>query len=289
MLTRREFLEHSFVFAAGLSLTGRRWRANTPGAPVALRIGAVADPGKASARARQLGLELGVEEANHAAALFGGSVTLVALAGAEPALHGVDALIGGDDAARCEQDANRADAAGVLFMNVGCTNDALRGAACRRTTFHVVPSDAMYRDALRLAHAGADARAAAWDPSLARFGADTLNDRFRARFDAPMTADAWTAWLAVKILWESSLRMRASDPAKLAAYLVRDTTQFDGHKGQALSFRSWDHQLRQPVYVMRDGRVAGQQPASASGDETTRDALDRIGTTAAQSTCRWSP
>jgi hypothetical protein len=288
MLTRREFLERSFVFAAGLPLARRHRRAIAHAAPVALRI-AVPDAGTSTrGRARRSGLVLGVEEANHAAALFGGSVTLVSLAGVESLPHGVSALIGGDDDAGCEHDADRAAAAAVLFLNVGCSDDSLRGTRCRRTTFHVAPSDAMYRDALRLAHAGAGARGAAWDPSLARFGADTLNDRFRARFDAPMTADAWTAWLAVKILWESALRTRASDPATLGAYLARDTTQFDGHKGQALSFRAWDHQLRQPVYVMRDGRVLGQQPASATGDESTRDALDRIGTSAARSACRLS-
>jgi hypothetical protein len=302
MLTRRDFVEDACGVAAGVTLAGRRLRvgASSVGSaalppPVALRIGAI-DLTNASApraRARHLGLQLGIDEAQHAAAMFGGSVTLVPLSGTEPPLHGLSALLGGDDPARCERDARRADAAGILYMNIGCADDALRGAGCRRTTFHIAPSDAMYRDALRLAHelagAAADARAAAWDPSLNRFGADTLNDRFRARFHTGMTADAWTAWFAVKVLWESSLRARSADPVKLAAYLTRDTTQFDGHKGQALSFRAWDHQLRQPVYVLQAGRMVGQQPAAASGDESTRDALDRIGTTAAQSACRLTP
>jgi ABC transporter substrate binding protein (PQQ-dependent alcohol dehydrogenase system) len=121
-----------------------------------------------------------------------------------------------------------------------------------------------------------------------RFGADALNDRFAARFGTPMTAQAWTSWFAVKALWEASLRMKSSEPSTLAAYLVRDTTQFDGHKGRPLSFRAWDRQLRQFVYARVQGKLI-DVPQQAPADIRSRAFLDRLGTSAAESKCRATP
>jgi len=140
----------------------------------------------------------------------------------------------------------------------------------------------MYRDAVSLV-ALPNGVATAWDASLQRFGADTLNQRFRERFHEPMSEPAWTAWFAVKVLWESSLRARSVAPSALIDYLRLGSTQFDGHKGRPLSFRAWDNQLRQPMYVVP---TASTTPAPraievpvASDDEPARESLDRLGVT----------
>jgi ABC transporter substrate binding protein (PQQ-dependent alcohol dehydrogenase system) len=124
----------------------------------------------------------------------------------------------------------------------------------------------------------------AWDPALVRFGADTLNQRFQSRFGRVMDEDAWCAWMAVKVLWESALRVRSAAPDRLVEFLSRDTTQFDGHKGRPLSFRRWDQQLRQPLYVRR-GESLVEVPVAA-GEESSRDLLDRLGTRASESSCK---
>ena len=179
-------------------------------------------------------------------------------------------------------------------MNLGCSDDSLRGRDCQATLFHVAPSDEMYRDAVAQAGAPSDAKATAWDPSLTRFGADTLNERFHSRFGQAMTAEAWLGWIAIKILWESSLRARSTDSRMLMQYMSRDDTRFDGHKGRPLSFRPWDHQLRQPLYVVSratngPARVIAEMPPTGSAEESSREELDRLGTTAARSACRMSP
>ena len=154
-------------------------------------------------------------------------------------------------------------------------------------------SSSSWRDAASRSQSPANAEAVAWDPSLTRFGADTLNERFRARFSRPMTAEAWLGWFAVKVLWESSLRARSTDSKMLMQYMARDGTQFDGHKGRPLSFRAWDHQLRQPIYlVTKDERgstkVVAEVPTADSPEETSRETLDRLGTPASRSACRMS-
>ncbi|HKP75494.1 MAG TPA: ABC transporter substrate-binding protein [Longimicrobiaceae bacterium] len=255
-----------------------------------LRIGLVL-PDSASRtpemRSTARGVQLGLEEAGRSAALFGRAVVLVESADAEVVLeHGrVQALLGGFAAEECEALAAAAERGHVLFLDLGCGADALRGERCGAAAFHVVPSDAMRADAV--AHAGvADGRAEAWDARLERFGADQLNQRFRARFGEGMDSQGWVGWFAVKLLWESTLRARGTDPAALARYLSSDAAQFDGHKGRPLSFRTWDHQLRQPLYVTASSVDPVEVPrASPGADVASRDLLDRLGTARERSQC----
>lgn len=247
---------------------------------------------------RALGIQLGVDEARHAAALFGGGVEVNVAAPGEsfeaaaarlvtprPAL-----IIGGDTVPECEHLTALARAHGTLYFNVGCDDDALRGARCDRAAFHVCPSATMLRQAAsETARARADAVAEAWDPGLVRFGADTLNERFQKQFGRPMTSASWCAWVAIKIAWEASLRAHAVDGPTMGAFLETSSAQFDGHKGRPLSFRRWNHQLRQPVYVTRPD-APGAEPVevpSSRSEEDARTSLDRLGTTQSASACTW--
>jgi hypothetical protein len=265
--TRRAFLRRASLHALGMPLALRATdSASGTGAATVLRIGLL-DGDDAD---RLDGALLGLEEARHAAVLFGGDVQLTKIS--EKATSGHTAIIGDHDAERCARLGRTS-----LVMNVSCASNALRGERCAPTLFHVAPSERMLDDA--------GSGAMAWDASLERFGADTLNQRFRSRFGRAMTAPAWTSWLAVKILWEASLRARSTDSTAIARYLTRETTQFDGHKGRPLSFRAWDRQLRQPLYV-RTAEKLVEAPAEAKSDESPRETLDRIGTPAAESSCR---
>ena len=203
-------------------------------------------------------MRLGVEEAARSATLLGRAVELHVDADAETLVERgrVQALVGGRGDDECRRLAEVAEARGVLFLNVGCAADALRGAECRRSAFHVAPSEAMLGEA-----SGGGGRAMAWHPSLERFGAEQLRDRHRAR---------------------------SADPAALIAHLERESTQLDGHKGRPLSFRPWDHQLRQPLYaVSPSGEVAEVPSAPRESGIPSKELLDRIGTTAAETACRW--
>lgn len=267
-------------------------RAQSPSSDT-LRIGLVLPDSAARTAEMQSaarGVEMGVEEAQHAARLFGREVRLVV--GSDAArlvsVDGVQALAGGFTAEECRALGELADARGVPWLDVGCADDALRGAGCHAAAFHVAPSAAMLADAAAGA-GGSGGRAEAWDAALEKFGADQLNQRYRARFGAAMDASAWAGWFAVKVLWESALRARSADPAALRAWMARDAAQFDGHKGRPLSFRAWDHQLRQPLYVPGDGAAAPvEAPRAPPGAEVdSRALLDQLGTPAAKTECRW--
>jgi ABC-type branched-subunit amino acid transport system substrate-binding protein len=282
------------LFAAPLVRVGDA-RAQQPGGDT-LRIGFVlADSAARTAEVRSgaRGVRMGVEEAARSASLFGRTVQLVEGADAARLVDEgrVQALLGGFATGECEALAAVAERKGVAFLSLGCNADVLRGPACRQAAFHVAPSAAMLADAA--AQAGvANGRAAAWDARLERFGADQLNQRFRARFGEEMDSQGWVGWFAVKVLWESTLRSRSTQPVMLLRYLQGDAAQFDGHKGRPLSFRRWDHQLRQPLYVAAPGSAAGSAPvevphAAPGSEEPSRDLMDRLGTPQSRSACRF--
>lgn len=251
------------------------------------------------------GVELGVDEAAQTAKLLGRDVSLAGRAATMNEAHkllAMNPMAAIICAASTEETAELAAAAtrhGVLLVNVLSTDDALRNDECARMAFHVCASDAMRSDALHLWKAkhtsSGDPRA--WDARLDRFGAAQLNARYRARFSRPMDSNAWAGWFAVKVVWEASQRARAVDGATMTRYLEGDTAQFDGHKGVPLSFRRWDHQLRQPLYVVPTTSGAHANAAAAAvapmtvpatTEGSTREALDALGTREEASTCRWS-
>lgn len=241
------------------------------------------------------GAELAVGEVERMASLLGRELeVLIDSTGTAPEVFadpGVLAIIGGYEPEACRKMAAAATQRGVLFFDAGCEDDALRGAQCSRMTFHVAASEAMKRDAAAMVNAS-EGHVVEWHPELFRYGAGQLNDRFSQAFDDGMDAVAWSTWISVKIAAESALRVGTSDVEALLAYLGSESTRFDGHKGLPLSFRSWDHQLRQPLYVEvnRAGdaddliEVPKENEAEAVSPQSI---LDRLGTGADDTTCQF--
>lgn len=253
MLTRRDFL----ALTGSVALLGARRIAPASTLRLGLLIPAL-HGGDESANSNDIsaGAALARSEAERAATLFGQNIRL------EVALAGV------------------ADDNSVLFLNVGSTADSLRRDQCKPNTFHVVASDTMISSAKAALTAPRNASVAIelWHSSLERYGGSQLNDRYHARFGRPMTSSAWAGWVAVKIAWEASLRARSVDGPALIAFLEKDGSQFDGHKGAALSFRVWDHQLRQPLYAVSNDRVIAELPdVGKLTGESMRDELDKFG------------
>jgi ABC transporter substrate binding protein (PQQ-dependent alcohol dehydrogenase system) len=130
-----------------------------------------------------------------------------------------------------------------------------------------------------------------WHHELERFSARELNSRFRRRFGAALDETSWAAWAAVKLLGEAVVRGGASDAAGLVAFFD-SAPPFDGHKGSPLTFRRWDHQLRQPLHVIgprKREEVGGRRGPFAVLADVGGDNLDALGTSMADSRCRLPP
>src|SRR5690606_7742132 len=174
------------------------------------------------------GAQLGGAEVQRAAELIGRDVGVRVEPAADSALaraaaarlveSGATVIVGGYDDPTCRTLSRLADSANVLFLNVGCSSDALRGSG--DNTFHVQASDAQRR-------AGDGGRAVmrpearvVWHGRLGRYGAAQLNRRFVERFGASAGDDAWASWMAMKIAWEAAQQRQSTVPAELRDHLV---------------------------------------------------------------------
>lgn len=332
-------------------------------------------------------------------------------------LEHVQALVGGIGEGQAEILSAIAGETGTLFLNIGSTSDALRGAACDRMSFHVEASASMYIDAMaRLgadggarswfvvhepgeegrgmmaaaeraiaasapeaavigdaeveraapvyspairsaAGSGADRvmllldpldqmvfleqaealglaipvaafphtlgqtrnyvaaarynapsasprrRIALWEATLPGAEAEAFNEAFHARAGVPADPTAWASYASIRILAEAALAAGDTAPEALAAYLEDSDTRLDALKGPGLSFRPWDHQLRQPLYAIRVDPEAtwshtslADQIATAAfeapipdpaGADDPAAALDVLGQGAAETACRF--
>ena len=93
-----------------------------------------------------------------------------------------------------------------------------------------------------------------WDPSNGLWGGTQMQSRFNARFKRPMTALDMQAWTAVRMIGEAVSRTNTADAGKILAFLKSPELALGAFKGQKLTLRDWDLQLRQPI-LLTDGRT----------------------------------
>lgn len=137
-------------------------------------------------------------------------------------------------------------------------------------------------------------RIASWDATLKAYGASEINLRFTSRSGQPMDSAGWSTFAAIEILANALAATGARETAVLIDHLTAEDTILDVIKGPGTSFRVWDHQLRQPLYLVQIdsdapwndrvteriaiASVAAQLPPLDEvvyGD--SREALDRFG------------
>ena len=96
-------------------------------------------------------------------------------------------------------------------------------------------------------------RPTSWDPSHDLWGAIQLQNRFERAFKRPMTARDNQAWVAMRMIGDAVAHVRADDPKTVRAYLLSPDFSVADFKGQGLTVRPWNLQLRQPI-LLTDGR-----------------------------------
>lgn len=127
--------------------------------------------------------------------------------------------------------------------------------------------------------------ATSWSPVTQEWGATQLQDRFARQAGRRMTAVDYAAWAAVRSIGEAATRSRSLDPAKLAGYMRSDDFLLAGFKGQGMSYRPWDGQLRQPILIAGSRLLVSASPQP--GFLHQRTPLDTLGVDQEESKCRF--
>ena len=128
-----------------------------------------------------------------------------------------------------------------------------------------------------------DLEPVAWHWTWDHNGAPQVNARF-ARYSGGRHMDSpdWAAWMAVNMITQSALRVRSTD-FKPRRDFILGPGAFDGDKGEAMSVRPWDHQLRQSVILASPFDVVANAPMD--GFLHQRDVLDTLGDDEPETPC----
>jgi ABC transporter substrate binding protein (PQQ-dependent alcohol dehydrogenase system) len=93
-----------------------------------------------------------------------------------------------------------------------------------------------------------------WDAAHDQWGAIQIQNRFIKLNSRRMTARDMQAWTAARMIGEATSRTNSGDPKSVADFLKGPDFSVAAFKGQRLTLRDWNLQLRQPI-LLADGRM----------------------------------
>jgi len=93
-----------------------------------------------------------------------------------------------------------------------------------------------------------------WDAAQDQWGAVQMQNRFLKLNSRHMTALDMQAWTAARMIGEAASRTNSGDPKSALNFLKGPDFSIAAFKGQRLTLRDWNLQLRQPI-LLADGRI----------------------------------
>lgn len=122
-----------------------------------------------------------------------------------------------------------------------------------------------------------------WHPAMESWGGTQFQSRFEKLTNRHARDEDYQAWLAVRMVGEAATRAQSADPATLREFMLSPDFEAAGFKGQKLTIRDWDHQLRQPILLTTGQLMTSISPQDAFLHQVT--ALDTLGIDRPETTC----
>jgi ABC transporter substrate binding protein (PQQ-dependent alcohol dehydrogenase system) len=124
----------------------------------------------------------------------------------------------------------------------------------------------------------------AWHRSHEQWAGTQMQNRFSKFAGRWMTERDYAAWVAVRSVSEATTRTKRSDVAAVDAYIRSPEFGVAGFKGQKLTFRDWDGQMRQPVLLAEARTLVSVSPQEGYLHEFSE--LDTLGFDRPDSVCK---
>lgn len=128
-------------------------------------------------------------------------------------------------------------------------------------------------------------QAVAWHRSFEQYAGTQLQNRFEKQAQRFMTERDFTAWLAVRVVGEAVTRTGKNKPEEVRERITSTEFEVAGFKGVGLNFRSWDHQMRQPVLLSGPRTLVSISPQD--GFLHQKFLTDTLGFDQPESKCRF--
>lgn len=125
---------------------------------------------------------------------------------------------------------------------------------------------------------------ASWDAAQDQWGAVQMQNRFMKLNSRHMTALDMQAWTAVRMLGEATSRTNSGDPKTVFDFLKGPDFSVAAFKGQRLTLRDWNLQLRQPILLVDGRMVVSVSPQEGFLHQTSE--LDTLGVDRPETKCK---
>ena len=123
-----------------------------------------------------------------------------------------------------------------------------------------------------------------WDASNDQWGATQMQDRFMKQFGRRMTALDMQAWMAMRMIGESAAHTRTGDPKAVLDFFKGPDFALAAFKGQKLTLRDWNLQLRQPILLTDGKTIVSVSPQEGFMHQFSE--LDTLGVDRSESKCK---
>lgn len=124
-----------------------------------------------------------------------------------------------------------------------------------------------------------------WHPAMEAWGGTQFQNRFEKLANRPIREEDYQTWLALRLIGEAATRTQSGDPAALKDFMLSDQFDVAGFKGQKLTLRDWDHQLRQPILLTTGNLTVSVSPQEQYLHQTSQ--LDTLGIDRPETECQF--
>lgn len=126
-------------------------------------------------------------------------------------------------------------------------------------------------------------RPLSFHPAMESWGGAQFQSRFEALAGRFVTEADYDAWLGLRAVGEAVVRTNSNDPVMLRRFMLSDAFALAAFKGQPVTFRDWNGQMRQPI-LLYDGRI-NASVSPQDGFLHQHSPLDTLGLDRPESTC----
>ena len=127
--------------------------------------------------------------------------------------------------------------------------------------------------------------AMSWHPAHEQWGATQMQNRFQRLANRFMWPVDYQAWIAVRAIGESATRTHSADFVPVNALIRSKDLNLAAFKGQKVTFRSWDGQLRQPIIVAGPDLPVSMSPQQGFLHEEAE--VDTLGVDEPETKCKF--
>jgi ABC transporter substrate binding protein (PQQ-dependent alcohol dehydrogenase system) len=123
-----------------------------------------------------------------------------------------------------------------------------------------------------------------WDAAHDQWGAVQMQNRFLKLNSRRMTALDMQAWTAARMIGEAASRVNSGQPKRLFDFLKSPDFSIAAFKGQRLTLRDWNLQLRQPILLVDGRMVVSVSPQEGFLHQVSE--LDTLGVDRPETKCK---